>query len=91
MERAIALHQGRRIEVGDLPEEVRLAVAVPILSGAPRPLRDIEKEYILAVLARNGNNQVRTAKDLAIGTATLYRKLKQYGGAAKAAPGTDAE
>lgn len=41
-------------------------------------LSEIEKEYILAVLERNGGNQTRTAKQLGIGAATLYRKLKKY-------------
>ena len=37
------------------------------------------REYILAVLARNDGNRSRTAEQLDIGLATLYRKLKQYG------------
>jgi DNA-binding NtrC family response regulator len=48
-------------------------------SGAVQPLEDIEKDYILAVLALNGGNQTRTAEQLKIGSATLYRKLKSYG------------
>jgi DNA-binding protein Fis len=31
------------------------------------------------VLALNEGNQTRTAQQLEIGTATLYRKLKSYG------------
>jgi DNA-binding NtrC family response regulator len=34
------------------------------------------------VLELNGGNQARTAKQLGIGSATLYRKLKKYGRAA---------
>jgi DNA-binding NtrC family response regulator len=33
----------------------------------------------LAALELNGGNQTRTAEQLQIGTATLYRKLKSYG------------
>ena len=44
-----------------------------------RPLEDVEKEYILAALELNGGNQTRTAKQLRIGSATLYRKLKRWG------------
>jgi DNA-binding NtrC family response regulator len=53
-----------------------------------RPLEEIEKEYILAALARNGGNQTRTAEQLGIGSATMYRRLKAYGmiGEAKATP-----
>ena len=39
----------------------------------------MEKDYILAVLEANGGNQARTAEQLGIGSATLYRKLKRYG------------
>jgi DNA-binding protein Fis len=44
-----------------------------------QPLAEVEKEYILAVLELNGGNQTRAAKQLGIGSATLYRKLKKYG------------
>ena len=44
-----------------------------------RPLEAIEKEYILAALELNDGNQTHTAKQLRIGSATLYRKLKSYG------------
>lgn len=47
--------------------------------GAVRPLEDVEREYILAALALNAGNQTRTAEQLSIGSATLYRKLKRYG------------
>jgi len=33
------------------------------------------------VLALNGGNQARTAEQLGIGSATLYRKLKKFGAA----------
>jgi DNA-binding NtrC family response regulator len=47
--------------------------------GEVQPLRDVEKEYILAALKLNQGNQTRTAKQLRIGSATLYRKLKSWG------------
>ncbi len=88
MERAVALARGTRVELDDLPEEVRQAFLKPIASGgAVRPLDEVEKEYILAALELNGGNQTRTAEQLQIGSATLYRKLKSYGLiAAKRAP-----
>ena len=48
-----------------------------------RPLKDIEKEYILAVLDLNVGNQTHTAKQLKISLATVYRKLKLYGAIAE--------
>jgi transcriptional regulator with PAS, ATPase and Fis domain len=80
MERAVALARGNRVDLDDLPEEIRQAFPKPVPSrGAVQPLSDVEKEYILAVLDLNGGNQTRTAKQLGIGSATLYRKLKKYG------------
>ena len=80
MERAVALARGSRVELEDLPEEVRQAFPAPVVTaGAVRPLDDVEKDYIIAALALNGGNQTHTAEQLKIGSATLYRKLKSYG------------
>jgi DNA-binding NtrC family response regulator len=80
MERAVALARGSRVELEDLPEEIRQAFPRPVASkGTVRPLDEIEKEYILAALELNGGNQTHTAVQLHIGSATLYRKLKSYG------------
>ncbi|HTE55959.1 MAG TPA: sigma-54-dependent Fis family transcriptional regulator [Kofleriaceae bacterium] len=91
MERAVALARGKRVELEDLPEEVRQAFPTPVATaGRVRPLDQVEKEYILAALELNAGNQTRTAEQLHIGSATLYRKLKSYGliGAKRAARGT---
>jgi DNA-binding NtrC family response regulator len=80
MERALALVQGQRVEVEDLPEEVRLLAPPSVtLDSEVKSLDVVEKEYILAVLQHNAGNQTSTAKQLQIGSATLYRKLKSYG------------
>lgn len=80
MERAVALSPGTRVEFDDLPEEVRQARPMPAASdGTVRPLDSVEKDYILEALALNNGNQTRTAEQLQIGSATLYRKLKSYG------------
>ena len=80
MERAVALGTGNRVDLDDLPEEIRRAFPKPVISGATvQPLQEIEKEYILAALEHNDGNQTRTAKQLKIGSATLYRKLKSWG------------
>ncbi len=80
MERAVALARGARVEREDLPEEVRQAFPAPAASGGGvRPLDEVEKEYIVAALALNGGNQSRTAIQLQVAPATLYRKLKSYG------------
>jgi DNA-binding NtrC family response regulator len=80
MERAVALARGSRVQLEDLPEEIRQAFPKPVVDGETvQLLSDVEKDYILAVLELNGGNQTRTAKQLGIGAATLYRKLKKYG------------
>ncbi|HEY3499523.1 MAG TPA: sigma-54-dependent Fis family transcriptional regulator [Polyangiaceae bacterium] len=80
MERAVALARGARVELEDLPEEVRHALPkATVTAGAVRPLSEVEKDYILAALEVNGGNQTLTAGALRIGSATLYRKLKRYG------------
>jgi two-component system, NtrC family, response regulator HydG len=80
MERAVALARNSRVELEDLPEEVRQALPRPIATrDTLRALEEVEKEYILAALELNGGNQTRTAAQLQIGSATLYRKLKAYG------------
>ncbi|HET6339786.1 MAG TPA: sigma-54 dependent transcriptional regulator [Polyangiales bacterium] len=79
MERCAALARGSLVELADLPAEVREVAIDPVPDAvAVRPLREIEKEYILAALAANRGNQTRTAQQLQIGLATLYRKLKSY-------------
>jgi two-component system response regulator HydG len=79
MERAVALARGGRVELEDLPEEIRHTLPNPVASNVVRPLGEIEQEYILAALELNKGNQTRTAEQLQIGSATLYRKLKSYG------------
>jgi two-component system response regulator HydG len=80
MERAVALARGSRVDLEDLPEEIRRASPRPVaIAGTVQPLNEIEKVYILEVLKLNGGNQTRTAEQLRIGSATLYRKLKRYG------------
>ena len=80
VERAVALATGSRVDIADLPEEIRSAFPKPVIGGnGVQPLHDVEKEYILAVLEMNGGNQAQSAKQLQIGSATLYRKLKKFG------------
>jgi len=77
MERAVALARITRTELEDLPEEVRRAAPIsPTIIGPVKTLDDVEKNYIMAVLEHNNGNQTQAATQLGIGTATLYRKLK---------------
>jgi DNA-binding NtrC family response regulator len=79
IEHAIVLAHGTRIDAQDLPEEVRMRTVHRMSLDTTRPLAEMERDYILAVLEANGGNQKRTAEQLGIGTATLYRRLRSYG------------
>jgi DNA-binding NtrC family response regulator len=84
VERAVVLARRNRIDVDDLPPEVGLAVPEALTSGDVRPLADVERDYIRSVLRAVGGNRTQAAARLGIGAATLYRKLKQYGGGVSA-------
>jgi DNA-binding NtrC family response regulator len=86
VEHAVALSTGSRIEVEDLPEELRAALPRPRPAGVARPLADVEREYILAAVEAAGGNRTRAASELRIGLATLKRKLRAYGAARDVAP-----
>ena len=45
----------------------------------PKPLRDIERDAILAALAAHDGNRREAAAQLEIGLRTLYARLKEYG------------
>jgi len=84
MERAVAVAKRDRIDVEDLPPEVRLPGSLaPSPRGQVRRLDDIEKEHILTTLEARKGNRTETAGLLGIGVATLHRKLKAW---AKARP-----
>jgi two-component system, NtrC family, response regulator HydG len=87
VEHAVALCTGNRVDVDDLPEELRSAMPRPRPVGRTRPLDDVEREYILAALEGAGGNRTRAASDLGIGLATLKRKLKLYGARTAAGEG----
>jgi two-component system response regulator HydG len=78
MERAAALSRKSRVELDELPQEVRNAAPTQAAVGPLRPLEEVEKSHILAALESHGGNRARTAEALKIGIATLHRKLKQF-------------
>jgi len=82
IERACALALGSKIEAKDLPDELRGrapdAPEVDLVAGPGRTFDDIEREAILSTLAASGGSRAKTAAALAIGEATLRRKLRKY-------------
>lgn len=78
MERAVALARKSRVEVDELPPEIRDAVPTQAGGGPLRPLKEVEKNHILAALDTHGGNRAKTAEALRIGIATLHRKLRSF-------------
>lgn len=80
VERAVVLAGGPRVEVHDLPDEVRQAMPGRGAPGGPLvTLADVERQHILAVLDAAGGNRSRASAMLGIGPATLFRKIRAYG------------
>jgi DNA-binding NtrC family response regulator len=78
MERAVAVATKNRVDLADLPPEVRSATPSADPRGAIRPLKVAEKDYILSILEAKGGNRKQAAASLEIGVATLQRKLSSY-------------
>jgi len=78
MERAVALARKSRIDLEELPPDIRTARPLPSGSARLRPLKEIEQDHILTALETLGGNRAKTADVLEIGIATLRRKLKQF-------------
>jgi len=82
IERAVVLAEGQpKIELGDLPPEIRApaAGASAPAESEPLTLAEVERRHILATLERFQGNRAATARALGIGENTLWRKLRAYG------------
>ena len=82
LERAVILCGTGLIEPEHLPSELAGGGGESAYLKLPYglPLREVEKEYILATLGRLQNNKARTAQALGISEKTLYNKLYRYSG-----------
>ena len=89
IERAVVLSQGRRIDLDDLPAELRVVEELATTAGEStddgpilplkRALEGPEKRLIERALARCDGNRERAAKLLEINRSTLFQKLRKYG------------
>jgi DNA-binding NtrC family response regulator len=81
--RAALLAEGPEIEVGDLMLPAAAPRPSPDLpQQAPdlsRPLEEVERDYILAVLSECGGNKAKAARVLGIAVKTIYNKLEAWG------------
>jgi two-component system nitrogen regulation response regulator NtrX len=83
IERSVALTAGNRIEVADLPDEVRgggTAQSSESQAVIPygRAKEDFEKTYLLEVMAQSSGNVTQAAQISGIPRQNLYLKLKKY-------------
>jgi DNA-binding NtrC family response regulator len=85
VERAMILTDGETIDEEHLPPDMRPSRQEAAMLRVPLgvQLRDVEKEYILASLQKNGGNKARTAEMLGISEKTLYNKLNRYAALAR--------
>lgn len=67
-------HSGRIIRVEDLPPECRVS-SRNVLTA----IEVLERDAILLALMDRNSNVQRTARDLGISRATMYRKMRYYG------------
>jgi len=78
IERAVALSGARVLDVDDLPQHIRRAVArMPAVDRMDpiRPLAEMELTWIREALRRSGGSRTAAARALGISRATLYRRL----------------
>jgi two-component system, NtrC family, response regulator AtoC len=92
--RAVALGDGKLIDVADLPPAIRTEQpdspghqSAEATSLSTTALAEMERMTILRVFEQANGDKVLTGKMLGISRATLYRKLKRYNIPVKAEPG----
>ncbi len=78
LERAAVFSGDGAIMPEHLPKNL-VSTAIRSESFKGGTLESVEREYILSILEKTGGNKTRAAKILGIGTATLWRKLKEMG------------
>ena len=92
LERAVLLANDGRVTTAELPPEIVSpavafrptasdaagAAATAQAPGVPPPLREVERQQILAALEQTGWHRGKTAEMLGISPSTLYRRLRDY-------------
>ncbi|HWP34033.1 MAG TPA: sigma-54 dependent transcriptional regulator [Thermodesulfobacteriota bacterium] len=92
IERACALAEGPQIEVRDLPEPLRHSPAPPAAGGPTAPvtdrplkvvkaewIRNLERQYLVELLARHGGNISQAARAAGTDRKTIHRLLTKHG------------
>jgi DNA-binding NtrC family response regulator len=84
IERAVALTRYDKLAVDDLPEKIRDWRSSQVFIGGADPdelvpMEEVERRYVLHVLASVEGNKTLASRILGLDRKTLYRKLRQYG------------
>jgi transcriptional regulator with PAS, ATPase and Fis domain len=77
LEAAMILGDGDVITLDDLPSELRAVSAAPALDTLKEAGRRFERQHILDMLDRTGDDKRAGAQLLGISLASLYRKLRE--------------
>ncbi|MDZ7623719.1 MAG: sigma 54-interacting transcriptional regulator [Ignavibacteriaceae bacterium] len=81
IEHCCVMCQGKEIQIKHLPPELPLKgkeVLTEVSAGYLPPFQDAERKLILNTLEKNDWSKLKTAEDLNLHRATLYRKMKKY-------------
>lgn len=79
IERAINLSSEASLTADDFPLELgKLEQEVPVNMDLKTNKANIEEQLIRNCLLKHNNNRVKTAEELGINRATLYRKMAKY-------------
>ena len=74
--RLVIMADDTSIDTPDLPESFRYSATKS--RGLGRRLEDVEREYVMDVLAASKNNISQAALSLGIDRKTLREKIKKY-------------
>ncbi|MCC7195032.1 MAG: sigma-54-dependent Fis family transcriptional regulator [Gemmatimonadaceae bacterium] len=79
LERAMLVARGQqRIELADLPRDVRGASGAEVTHHEPKSLSQVEKAHIDRTLRAHNQNRTHAARELGISRATLIKKIRDY-------------
>jgi DNA-binding NtrC family response regulator len=83
IQRALVLGNGETLTLAELPQELRPGT-VGVASQQPpwgeqATLAEVERFWVLRVLARHHGNRTKAAAELGVDPSTLWRKLRGYG------------
>jgi transcriptional regulator with PAS, ATPase and Fis domain len=78
VEHAFIVGEDAIVDLDDLPPELRGEAPPDDEMPAPTPLRQLERERIVAALAKHRGRRARAAAELGMSRTTLWSKLQKY-------------